>query len=83
MQSKRELSDPVVSFIHQWTNAVSNNPQVVLGEWLYAFGAMSALALKSHELTNEQMMDAVRYLNQCVNAVYKHADITPTKITMQ
>lgn len=80
MTQKNELSEPVLKFITQWVDTVQKNPNVILGEWLYAFGSMSALALKSHEMSKEQLKDAVRFMNDSLAHVYDMVGTTnPTK----
>lgn len=82
MERGKQLSKTVETFITDWVDQVNENPTIVLGEWLYAFGAMSALALKSQQLTQEQFKDASDYLTAALDLVYQNTENTfiPTKM---
>jgi hypothetical protein len=80
MEQRRELSEPVVQLINHWVKEVDSNPTIVLGEWLYAFSAMSAMALKSQDLTSEQLTDAVKYMNECLAKVYQNVPGSFTQV---
>lgn len=74
MHNQPELDPVVINFINQWIETVKDNPSIVLGQWLYAFGAMSGLALKSQSLSKEQASGAVDYLNKAITIVYNNVD---------
>jgi hypothetical protein len=78
MSQRPELSPVVVQFINDWVKSINNNPTTTLGEWLYAFGACSGLALQSQQLTAEQVEDAVGYMNNALTLIYKNSN-TPFK----
>ena len=74
MQEQRELNPVVVDFINRWINTVQENPHIVLGEWLYAFGAMAGLAMKSQELDRDQAIGAVNYMTKAAALVYSNVN---------
>jgi hypothetical protein len=73
MNQRAELHPVVVKFINDWVDLCRDNKETTVGEWLYAFGAMSALAMRGQDLTKEQEDAAVEYLNQAVQMVYSHS----------
>lgn len=73
MSQQRELHPTVVKFINDWVEMCRNNQETKVGEWLYAFGAMSALAMRGQELSDEQAEAAIDYLVNSVQMVYSHA----------
>lgn len=83
METNKQLNEKVVKFINNWIDEVNTNPEIVLGEWLYAFGAMSALALKSQELNREQLIGAIEYLYRSLKVVYENTDGAIKKASMQ
>jgi hypothetical protein len=82
MNQRRDLSPVVVNHISVWLSTVEKHPQVTLGEWLYAFGAMSALALRSQNITKEQYAGAVEYLNEALSKLYS-SKLLDTKTVIQ
>lgn len=70
----KELDPQVLDFIHHWIEHVQQRPDIVLGQWLYAFGAMTGLALKSQELSKEEAGAAVAYLNKAITVIYNGVD---------
>lgn len=68
------LSDVVQKFIFNWVDTVNDNKAVVLGEWLYAFGACAALALKAQNLTDDQVKDAMQYMSKAARLVYDNTE---------
>lgn len=80
MNQQRELHPSVVKFINDWVDLCHKNQETTVGEWLYAFGAMSALAMRGVDLSKEQAEAAVDYLNQAVQMVYTNSKRTEFKI---
>jgi hypothetical protein len=83
MNKRPELSETVQNFIQDWVDVVNEGEKVTLGEWIYAFGAMSAMALKSNQLTQEQFEDAQTYLSECMKMVYKNTEAVLIKNRLQ
>lgn len=80
MNQQAELHPTVVKFINDWVDLCKDNKETTVGEWLYAFGAMSALAMRGVDLNTAQEKAAMEYLNQAVQMVYSHAGKPEFKI---
>jgi hypothetical protein len=82
MTQRAEMSDAAQQFVEHWIDTVQAHPHVLMAEWLYTFGALSALTLHSQPLTASQFDEALGYLDRCARRVYAGLERDAPVVTM-
>jgi alpha-D-ribose 1-methylphosphonate 5-triphosphate synthase subunit PhnH len=66
-------TDLIGKFINVWLKFANENPELNVGDWLYASSLMSGMALRLGGATVEEMQSAATKMPVAVQEIYKNA----------
>lgn len=69
--------------VQMWINYTHDNPELMLGTQLRAFGVCAALAMRICDLEEGDLEDAIRAMSEVTTQVYKNAGDAVNAATLQ